>query len=114
MEAEMQMEEARMTVGEIPVGGSDIAQVAAPVGARQRQFDRGECAVGDPPQQLVLRAEMMQHGHRVDADPQTKLAHGKIGLAAARQHVERRVEDRIFIETPPPPRAGNGLALCLR
>jgi hypothetical protein len=57
---------------------------------------------------------MMQHGHRVDADARAKLAHGKVGLAAARQHVERRLEDRIFVETPPSAGAGLGLASCLR
>ena len=108
------MEQARMPVGEIPVGGGDIAQVAAPVFAGLRQLDGGQRAVGDPPQQLVLRAEMMQHGHRVDADPHAELAHGKAGLAVARQHVERRIEDRIFVETPPSARAGLGLARCLR
>ena len=57
---------------------------------------------------------MMQHGHGVDADARAELAHGKISLAAARQHVERRIEDRIFVETPPPAGAGLGLACCLR
>ena len=114
MEAEVKMEQARMPVGEIPVGGGDIAQVAAPVFGGLRQLDGGQRAIGDPPQQLVLRAEMMQHGHRVDADLHPKLAHGKTGLAVARQHVERRIEDRIFVETPPPARAGLGLARCLR
>ena len=43
-----------------------------------------------------------------------ELAHGKTGLAVARQHVERRIEDRIFVETAAPARAGLGLAACLR
>ena len=57
---------------------------------------------------------MMQHGHGVDADAEPKLAHGKTGLAVARQHVERRIEDRVLIEAAAPARAGFGLALGLR
>ena len=114
VKAKVKMEQAWMPVGEIPVGGSNIAQVAAPVLGGLRQLDSGQSAIGDPPQQLVLRAEMMQHGHRVDADPHSQFPHGKAGLAVARQHVERRIEDGIFVETPPSARAGLGLALRLR
>ena len=114
VEAEVQMEQARVPVGKIAVGGGDVAQIGAPVGARQRQFDGGQRPVGDPPQQLVLRAEMMQHGHGVDADLHAELAHGKTDLAVARQHVERRIEDRVFVEAAPSARAGRGFACCFR
>ena len=33
MKAEVQVEQARMTMGKIPVGGGDIAKIGAPVGA---------------------------------------------------------------------------------
>ena len=114
VEAEVKMEQAWVPLGEIPVGGGDVAQVAAPVLGGLRQLDGGKRAIGDPPQQLVLRAEMMQHGHGVDADLHPKLPHGKPGLAVARQHVERRIEDRVFVEAAAPARAGFGLALGLR
>ena len=114
VEAEVKMEQAWVPVGKIAVGSGDIAQVAAPVLGGLRQLDCGERAIGNPPQQLVLRAEMMQHGHGVDADLHPQFPHGKPGLAVARQHVERRVEDRVLIETASPARAGFGLALGLR
>ena len=98
MEAEVQMEQAGMPVGEIPVGGGDIAQIGAPVAAGLRQLDSGQRPVGDPPQQLVLRAEMVQNRHRVDADLRAELAHRETRLAVARQHGESRLQDRIFVE----------------
>ena len=42
VEAEVKMEQAWMPVGEIPVGGGDIAQVAAPVFGGLRQLDSGK------------------------------------------------------------------------
>ena len=114
MKAEVQMKHAWVPVGEIPVGSGDVAQIGAPVGARQRQLDRRQRPVGDPPQQLVLRAEMMQHGHGVDADAHAELAHRETDLAVARQHVERRIKDGIPVEAAPSARAGRGFAGCFR
>ena len=114
MEAEVQVEEARMTMGKIAVGHGDAAQVGAPVAAGQRQLDGRQRPVGDPPQQLVLRAEMVQHRHRVDADLHAELAHGKPDLAVARQHVERGIEDGVLVEAAPSAWAGRGFAGCFR
>jgi hypothetical protein len=83
MEAKVQVKDAGMTVGEIPVGSGDLAKIRAPVDARQRQLDCRQRPVGDPPQQLTLRTEMMQDSHGVDADAQPKLAHRKTRLAIA-------------------------------
>ena len=114
MEAEVQVEEARVTMGKIPIGDGDIAQIGAPVGAGQRQLDGGQRPVGDPPQKLVLRAEMVQHRHRVDADLHAEFAHRETDLAVARQHVERRVENCILVEPAPSARAGRGFSGCFR
>src|SRR5689334_7527391 len=113
MEAEMQMKHARMTVGEVSIGYRYIAQICAPVIARQRQLDGGERPVGDAPQQLFFRAEVMQNGHGIDADPDAELAHREADLALARQHVECGVEDRVSIEAAPSARAGRRLTRCL-
>ncbi len=115
VEAEVQVEQARMAMGKIAIGGGDVAQIGAPVGAGQRQLDGGQRPVGDPPQQLVLRAEMVQHRHRVDADLQAEFAHGKPNLAIARQHVECGIEDGVLVEAAASARAGNGsFPCCLR
>ncbi len=113
VEPEVQVEEARVPMGEIAVGGGNVAQIGAPVVARDRQLDGRQRPVGNTAQELVLRAEVMQHRHRVDADAHPELAHGKGDLAVARQHVERRVQDLVSVETPPAARAGFGLACCL-
>ena len=54
MEAEMEVEQARMAVGEVAIGGGHVAEIEAPVCGRDRQLDRGQGPVGDPPHQLVL------------------------------------------------------------
>ena len=114
MEAEVQVKDARMTVGEVSVGHRDIAQIDPPVITRQRQLDCGESPVGDLPQQLFSRAEVMQHGHGIDADTDAELAHREAELALARQHVECRVQDGVWVEPPTSARARAGLTCCLR
>src|SRR6476660_1684178 len=99
VEAEVQMEEARVTVGEIPVRFGDIAKIYAPVGARQRQLD--------------LRTEMVQDGHGIDAYADAKLTHGKLDFTHLRQHLERRIQYRSLVEAPAAARAGLDLACCL-
>jgi hypothetical protein len=79
-----------------------------------RQLDGRKRAVGEPPQQFVPRAEMMQHRHRVDADPYAELAHGEADLAVARQHVERGVEKCVPVEAPPSAGAGGRFARRFR
>src|SRR5215831_5339762 len=111
VEAEMQMEDARMTLGEVAVGGGDMAEIGAPVGAWVRQLNRSECLVGHSPHQLLLRAEMVQHGHGIDADDEPKLAHRETKLSLARQHGEGRIEDRALVESPPPAPARASLGL---
>src|SRR6478672_12199169 len=112
VEAEVQMEEARVTVGEIPVRFGDIAKIYAPVGARQRQLDGRQRPVGDPPQQLVLRTEMVQDGHGIDAYADAKLTHGKLDFTHLRQHLERRIQYRSLVEAPAAARSGLDLACC--
>src|SRR4029079_13694785 len=114
MEAEVQVKDARMTVREVPVGRRDVAQIDAPVIFWHRQLDGGERPVGDPPQQLFLRAEVMQHSHGIDADTDAELAHREAERALARQHVECRVQDGVWVEPPPSARARAGLTCCLR
>ncbi len=114
VEAEMQMEDTRVAMSEVAIGGRHMAEIGAPVRAWDRQLDTRERLVGNPPQQLFLGAEMMQHRHRVDADTDPELAHGKARLAAMRQQVERRRKDRILVEPPPSAWAGGTLACRLR
>src|SRR6185312_8219347 len=39
VKTKVQMKDARMAVGEIAIGGRDMAEIGAPVGARRRQLD---------------------------------------------------------------------------
>src|SRR3989337_2675645 len=102
----MQMEEAGMTVGKVPVGRSDVAEIGTPIAAGMRQFDGRQRPVGDRPQQLVLGPAMVEDRHWADADAPPKLAHGETGLAQAREQVECRLQDGISVETAPSARAG--------
>ena len=92
---------ARVPVRQIPVSRGHLAEVGAPVVGWHGQFDRGQRAVGNAPQKFVFGPKMVQHGHRVDADARTELAHGKSGLALARQHVEGGIQDHISVKPPP-------------
>jgi hypothetical protein len=114
MEAEVQVKDARMTVGEVSVGHRDIAQIDAPVIAWHWQLDGYERPVGDPPQQLFLRAEVMQYGHGIDADTDAKLAHRETDLALAREHGESGVQDRLGIEAASSARPRRRFTRCLR
>jgi hypothetical protein len=50
----MQMEEAGMAVGKVPVGRGDVAKIGAPIVARMGQCDGGERPVRDRAQKLIF------------------------------------------------------------
>jgi hypothetical protein len=114
MEAEVQVKDARMTVREVPVGHRDVAQIDAPVIAWHWQLDGGERPVGNPPQELFLRAEVMQHSHGIDADTDAELAHRETNLALAREHVECSVQDCVGVEAASSARPRRRFTRCLR
>jgi len=88
VEAEMQVKQPRIAVSEVTVTVGDRPQIVLPVIRGYRQFDGLQRPIGNLPEKLFPRLEMMQHRHRIDARPGADLAHRKSGFAFARQQRE--------------------------
>jgi hypothetical protein len=69
------VEQPRMTVRKIPVSFCNISQIFTPIGRWQRQRDCSERPIRDLPKKLILRPEMVQNGHGINADARPELSH---------------------------------------